>query len=268
MPAITIPQLLSMKGKEKIVALSLYTKPMAQLCDGASDIILVGDSLGMVLYGFDSTVDVTLDMMITHGRAVARHTQHALCVIDMPFGTVEKDRGEAIKNCQRVLDETGAAAVKIEGGKEMAETIAALTAQKIPVMGHVGLLPQRAKELGGFKTQGLDKNDWQKIIDDAKAVEAAGAFALVIESVAAGLGAAITKTVAIPTIGIGAGQGCDGQILVADDMVGLTYHQQKRPRFLRLFAAVDRVISQAAADFAKAVKKGDYPRAEESYKEK
>ena len=278
LPQITIPTLQAMKGREKIVVLSLYTHPMAVLCAPFADILLVGDSLGMVLYGFDSTLPVTLEMMIRHGQAVRAGAPQSMVVIDMPFGTVEKTTLEAIKNCQRVMDETMAqsstgqelkiAGVKIEGGKEMADTIAALHTANIPVMGHVGLLPQRAKQLGGFKAQGLDKKDWQGIIDDAIAVEQAGVFAIVVEAVAAGLGREITKAVKVPTIGIGAGGDCDGQVLVADDMLGITYQNKKKPRFVRQFASMNKIITDAAADFSHAVKNGDFPRDEETYKEK
>ncbi|MGI9462154.1 MAG: 3-methyl-2-oxobutanoate hydroxymethyltransferase [Alphaproteobacteria bacterium] len=265
-PNITIPQLQAMKGKEKIVALSLYTQPMAQLCDPIVDIILVGDSLGMVLYGFDSTLPVTLDMMIQHGRAVATTTTHALSVIDMPFGTVENNINSAIKNCHRVLDKTGAKAVKIEGGQDMAKTISAICEKKIPVMGHIGMLPQRAKDFGGFKTQGLESDSWQNIINDAIAIEKAGVFAIVIESVVADLASEITKAVKIPTIGIGASKICDGQILVADDMLGLTYHQKKSPRFVRRFTELDNIIIHATKHFATSVKGGDFPNDNETYK--
>ncbi|MDI9313401.1 MAG: 3-methyl-2-oxobutanoate hydroxymethyltransferase [Hydrotalea sp.] len=278
LPANTIPALQAMKGREKIVVLSLYTHPMAALCAPATDVLLVGDSLGMVLYGFDSTLPVTLEMMIRHGQAVRAGAPESLVVIDMPFGTVEKTTPEAIANCRRVMQETTAhdpagqelkvAGVKIEGGKEMAETIGGVVSAGIPVMGHVGLLPQRAKQLGGFKAQGIDKKDWPRIIDDALAVERAGAFAIVVEAVAAGLGREITNAVKIPTIGIGAGADCDGQVLVADDMLGITYHQRKKPRFVRQFATLDKTIQTATSDFAQAVKNGDFPRDEETYKEK
>ena len=278
MTAITIPQLQAMKGRNKIVVLSLYTAPMARLCDPFADVLLVGDSVGMVLYGFDSTLPVTLEMMIRHGQAVRGATERSLVVVDMPFGTVEKTIADAVANCRRVMTDTASHnqagqavtidAVKIEGGKEMADTIAAVVKANIPVMGHVGLLPQRAKQLGGFKAQGLNKNDWQGIIDDAIAVEKAGAFAIVVEAVAAGLGKEISRAVKVPTIGIGAGADCDGQVLVADDMLGLTYRNRKKPRFLRQFADLSQAIENAARDFAQAVKNGDFPSEAETYKEK
>ncbi|MCX8515683.1 MAG: 3-methyl-2-oxobutanoate hydroxymethyltransferase [Alphaproteobacteria bacterium] len=268
MSTITIPHISAMKGGEKIVVLSLYTSAMAELVDDACDIILVGDSLGMVLYGFPDTPKVTLAMMIEHGRAVARHSRHALVVIDMPYGTVEHDKETALKNCQKVMAETGAAAVKIEGGQKMAPTIAYITRHNIPVMGHVGLLPQQAPLLGGFKAQGLDKDDWQAIIDDATAIANAGAFSIVIECVAAPLAEKITAAVAVPTIGIGASPICDGQVLVADDMIGLTYQGRKRPRFVRPFADAGTLVKQAARHYRQAVRDGSFPNDKEIYQPK
>lgn len=265
-----IDKLLAMKGQEKIVMLSVYTAPMAELLTPYADILLVGDSVNMALYGEADTLTVTIDMMIRHGRAVSRAAKHInpnqLVVIDMPIGSVEQGKDLALENCQKILTATGGDAVKIEGGIQQAEVVAMLVAHNIPVMGHVGLLPQQIKNLGGFKTQGYDDTSRQQIIKDAKAIADAGAFALVVESVVESLAKAITDQITIPTIGIGASSYCDGQVLVADDMVGLTFSsRRKKPKFLRAFANVSQEVTEAASRFRDAVKQGKFPNQEEVY---
>lgn len=252
----TIPQLRAMKGQEKIVMLTAYTTPMAKLLDAHCDVLLVGDSLGMVVYGLDSTLPVTLDMMIAHGAAVVRGASQALVMVDMPFGSYQASPAQAFENCARVLKETGAAAVKIEGGVEMAETVRYLTERAIPVMAHIGLMPQHMHAQGGFKTQGRDLPAQRHILADARAMEKAGAFSLLIEGVVEPLAAEITANCHIPTVGIGASPACDGQVLVVDDMLGMFEHA---PRFVKRYADVRTNIAQAAAQYAKEVRNGQFP---------
>ncbi|MEL7303818.1 MAG: 3-methyl-2-oxobutanoate hydroxymethyltransferase, partial [Pseudomonadota bacterium] len=210
------------KGGAPIVSLTSYHAHTAAIADDHCDFLLVGDSLGMVMHGLETTVGVTLEMMALHGRAVVRGSQRALIVVDMPFGTYEGSPEQAHRNAVRLMQETGCGAVKLEGGAHMAETIAFLTARGIPVMGHVGLTPQAINTLGGFKTQGRTRDAWAPIKADARAVSEAGAFAIVLEAMAEPLAREITAEVAAPTIGIGASAACDGQILVMEDMLGLT----------------------------------------------
>eukprot|EP01012_Entosiphon_sulcatum_P051074 TRINITY_DN70110_c0_g1_i1.p1 TRINITY_DN70110_c0_g1~~TRINITY_DN70110_c0_g1_i1.p1 ORF type:complete len:222 (+),score=27.69 TRINITY_DN70110_c0_g1_i1:418-1083(+) len=211
--ANTVPRLRARKGGEPIVCLTAYTAPMAQLLDPHADLLLVGDSLGMVVYGLPSTVPVTLDMMIAHGAAVARGSSQALVVIDMPFGTYEESPALAYRNAVRILQETGASAVKLEGGVVMAETIRFLTSRGVPVMGHVGLLPQSVNASGGYAALGTkDTTGWDAIIADAMAVADAGAFCIVVEAVSEPLAVRVTESVNVPTIGIGASAACDGQV--------------------------------------------------------
>ena len=214
-------QLRGRKGGEKIVCLTAYTAPVARLLDDACDLLLVGDSLAMTVYGFDSTLPVTLDMMIAHGAAVVRATCHALITVDLPFGSYQASPEQAFRAAARVLAETGCAAVKLEGGEEMAETVAFLTRRGIPVMGHVGLTPQAVNALGGYRSRGHAERERDKILRDGKAIAEAGAFSLVIEGVAESLARELTETVPVPTIGIGGSPACDGQILVIDDLLGL-----------------------------------------------
>lgn len=253
---ITVPQITARKGAEPIVALTAYTAPMAALVDAHAEVILVGDSLGMVVHGLPSTLGVTLEMMILHGQAVMRGSSRALVVIDMPFGSYEESPGQAFRNAARVMAETGCAAVKLEGGAAMAETIAFLTGRGIPVMAHIGLTPQATNVLGGFKTQGRDESTWPAHLADAKAVAEAGAFSVVIEGVTEPLADRITDSVAIPTIGIGASARCDGQILVLDDMLGLS---GRVPRFVREFGNLGTSAAEAIAAYAAAVKDRSFP---------
>jgi len=253
----TVPRLRARKGGEPIVCLTAYTAPMAQLLDPHADVLLVGDSLGMVVYGLPSTVPVTLDMMIAHGAAVARGASKALVVIDMPFGTYEESPAQAYRNAVRILQETGASAVKLEGGVVMAETIRFLTDRGIPVMGHVGLLPQSVNASGGYAALGTkDTAGWDAIIADAMAVADAGAFSIVVEAVSEPLGVRVTESVPVPTIGIGASAACDGQVLVIDDMLGMS---NRTPKFVKRYAELGVAIGEAAAAYAGEVRSRQFP---------
>ncbi|TIL70313.1 MAG: 3-methyl-2-oxobutanoate hydroxymethyltransferase, partial [Mesorhizobium sp.] len=242
-----------------LVCLTAYTTPVAKLVDDHCDVVLVGDSVGMVLHGMPSTLGVTLEMMILHGKAVRRGLQSALMVVDMPFGSYEESPAQAFRNAALVMTETGAAAVKLEGGESVAETIRFLTARGIPVMGHVGLTPQAVNAFGGYRIQGQGE-DAERILRDATAVAEAGAFAVVLEKIPEALARLITEQVAIPTIGIGASPACDGQILVVDDMLGLfgTF----RPRFVKRYAALGSDAEAAIAAYAKEVREHSFPTAD------
>ena len=253
---IGVPQIRAAKANEKIVILTAYTAPMAALLDSHCDMLMVGDSLGMVVYGFDSTLPVTLDMMIAHGAAVVRASHHACVVVDMPFGSYQASPEQAFVSASRIMKETGAACIKMEGGVELAETIRFLTQRGIPVMAHIGLMPQHSNTLGGFKTQGRDDAARAAILADAKAVAEAGAFAVVIEGVVESLAAEITRTITIPTIGIGASAACDGQVLVVDDMLGLF---ERSPKFVKKYADMRSLITTAASAYAAEVRNGQFP---------
>ncbi len=244
-------------GAEPVVCLTAYTAPMASLLDQHCDVLLVGDSVAMVLYGHPSTLQADMEMMIRHGQAVVRSSQNALIIVDMPFGSYQESKEVAFRNAATILRETGAAAVKIEGGSEMAETIEYLSQRGIPVMGHIGLQPQSVNSLGGYKAQGRDDESARTILADAKAVDAAGAFAIVIEGVAETLAVDITKNVSCPTIGIGASAACDGQILVSEDMLGLT--QGRKPKFVKGYADISEAISAAVSQYAGEVKSRSFP---------
>ena len=248
-----------MKSPRPIVCLTAYTADIARLLDRHVDILLVGDSLGMVLYGFDSTLPVTLDMMIAHGAAVVRSTKYALVVIDMPYGTYEESPHQALKNAARVMQETGCAAVKLEGGQEMAETIRHLVHNGVPVMGHIGLMPQSVEKMGGYKIQGRDADGAERLKADAISVEKAGAFSLVIEGTVEPVAQTLTQSIAIPTIGIGASAACDGQVLVINDVLGLT---TKSPRFSKKFIDLAPLIEAAAQTYADDVRARNFPGAE------
>jgi len=249
----------AMKGGAPIVSLTAYTTPMARMMDAHCDFVLVGDSVGMVLHGLPSTTLVTMEMMILHGQAVARGLDTAMMVIDMPFGSYEEDPRQAMRNAARLMRETGAAAVKLEGGVHMAETIAFLTARGVPVMAHIGLTPQSVGTLGGYKVQGRGHGA-RVLSEDARAVSEAGAFAVVIEKVPAGLADRITADIAIPTIGIGASAGCDGQVLVVDDMLGL--FTAFKPKFVRRYASLGEDGEAAIAAYAADVRARKFPAAE------
>jgi len=254
---ITAPDIQARKGGVPVVCLTAYTMPMARLLDDHVDLLLVGDSLGMVIYGFDSTLAVTLDMMIAHGAAVVRGAKKACIIVDMPFGTYQESPQLAFRNAARVMAETGCGGVKVEGGAEMAETIEFLTQRGVPVFGHVGLMPQSVHTAGGYRARGRKSQDAATILADAKAVAGAGAFALVIESTMEPLAGRLTKTVPIPTIGIGASPACDGQILVTDDLLGL--FPDFTPKFVKRYAELGRVVETAAESFAADVRRRRFP---------
>ena len=258
------PEIRARKGQAPLVVLTAYTTPMARLVDAHCDIALVGDSVGMVLHGLPSTLGVTMEMMILHGRAVTRGLQRAMAVVDMPFGSYEQSPAQAFANAARLMVETGAAAVKLEGGARMAETIAFLTARGVPVMGHIGLTPQAVNTLGGYKVVGRDA-EAHGVLQDAQAVEAAGAFAVVLEKVPAPLAGRLTQALSIPTIGIGAGVDCDGQVLVVDDMLGT--FTEFSPRFVKRYAELGQTADAAIAAFAADVRARRFPAPEHGYSE-
>jgi 3-methyl-2-oxobutanoate hydroxymethyltransferase len=259
---LTAPDIRARKGGTPIVALTSYHAHTARIVDRHCDVILVGDSLGMVMHGLETTVPVTLEMMILQGHAVMRGSRHALVVVDMPFGSYEASREQAFASCARVLKETGCGAVKLEGGRRMAETIAFLVERGVPVMGHVGLTPQSINTIGSFRAQGREEKDWAPIEDDATAVADAGAFSVVIEAVAEPLAARISAKVAIPTIGIGASAACDGQILVLEDMLGLS---PRVPKFVRRYGELGPSIAAAVEAYANDVRARGFPGPEHVY---
>ena len=259
---LTAPDIRARKGDEPIVCLTSYHAHTAAIADKHCDVILVGDSLGMVMHGLETTVPVTLEMMILQGHAVMRGSKRALVVVDMPFGSYEASKEQAFMNCARVLKETGCGAIKVEGGTRMAETIAFLTERGVPVMGHIGLTPQAIKVIGSFRAQGREIAEWDRHETDAKAVAQAGAFSLVIEAVAEPLARKITSEVAIPTIGIGASVACDGQVLVMEDMLGLS---PRVPKFVKRYGNLGPGIDKAIADYAAEVRARAFPGAEHVY---
>ncbi|SMF66757.1 3-methyl-2-oxobutanoate hydroxymethyltransferase [Allosphingosinicella indica] len=265
MRRLTVPKLMEQKGGEPIVMLTAYTARMAQLLDPHCDVLLVGDSLGQVIYGLPSTVPVTMEMMIAHGAAVVRGSYHSLVAIDMPFGSYEESPEQAFRSAARLMKETGAAAVKLEGGAAMAETIRFLTSRGIPVIGHVGLTPQAVNMLGGYRARGRDDAERDKILSDAKAVADAGAFLLVLEGVMEEIADAATKAVGCPTIGIGASAACDGQVLVIDDMLGLF---ERVPRFVKRYDDLATRVSKAAETYAAEVRARAFPTEEQIYRPK
>jgi 3-methyl-2-oxobutanoate hydroxymethyltransferase len=255
--AITPPAIKARKGGQAIVCLTSYTASMTRLVDPHVDLILVGDSLAMTIYGMDSTVGVTLEMMIAHGRAVARAASHACVVVDLPFGSYEESPKQAFRSAARVLAKTGCAAVKLEGGAVMAETIHFLTSRGVPVMAHIGLTPQTVHALGGYAVRGRTEAEAGAIMADAEAVGDAGAFSVVIEKTTESLSRAITNRIKAPTIGIGASVACDGQILVVDDMIGL--FTEFRPKFVRRYAEVAQSIEAAICAYAADVRARHFP---------
>lgn len=260
---ITACEIRSKKRQQPIVSLTAYQAYSARISDPYCDILLVGDSVGMVVHGFDTTLPVTVDMMILHGQAVVRGSKRALVVVDMPFGSYEKSPEQAFSNASRIIAETGCGAVKLEGGVYMAETIDFLCKRGIPVMGHIGLTPQAVNRFGGFKTQGCNKSDWPQIEADATAVEKAGAFSVVVEGVVEPLAAKITENLSIPTIGIGASNKCDGQILVMEDMLG---YGTWVPKFVRRYGNFEQAMETAIKNYADDVKSRIFPASEETYK--
>jgi 3-methyl-2-oxobutanoate hydroxymethyltransferase len=256
------PDITARKGGDPIVSLTSYHAHTAAIADKHCDFLLVGDSLGMVMHGYETTVPVPLDLMIMHGKAVVRGSKRALVVIDMPFGTYEESPSIAFRNAARVMKETDCGAVKLEGGRRMAETIHFLVDRGIPVMAHIGLTPQSVNVFGGFKTQGRTVDSWTAIEEDARLVADAGAFAVVLEAMAAPLAERITKAIAVPTIGIGASPGCDGQILVMEDMLGLS---PRVPKFVKEFGAIGQAIDSAIASYACEVRARTFPGVEHTY---
>lgn len=259
----TVPQIRARKGGDPIVSLTSYHAHTAAIVDRFADFILVGDSLGMVMHGMESTIGVPLDLMIMHGKAVVRGTSRALIVVDMPFGTYEESPNMAFRNAARIMKETACGAVKLEGGARMGETIHFLVERGIPVMAHIGLTPQSSHVMGGFKTQGREEETWEAHIADAVAVAEAGAFALVVEGVVEPLADKITAAVDIPTIGIGASANCDGQILVLEDMLGLNPWV---PKFVKKYGDLGPAIERAVADYAEEVKSRTFPGPENVYR--
>lgn len=259
---LAAPDIAARKGKEPIVCLTAYTAPVADLLDDHCDLLLVGDSVGMVVHGLPNTVGVTLEMMILHGQAVMRGARKAMVVVDLPFGSYEGAPEEAYANAARVMKETGAGAVKVEAGPAVVGTIQYMVDRGIPVMGHVGLRPQAVLVDGGFKAKGKGGEERRRILEEARATADAGAFAVVVEGVAEGLAREITEAIAVPTIGIGASAGCDGQILVTDDMLGLF---DWTPKFVRRYADLRGEISRAAAAYSEDVRARRFPGPAEIY---
>jgi 3-methyl-2-oxobutanoate hydroxymethyltransferase len=255
-PRLTAADIRARKGGEPIVCLTSYHAHTARVVDRHCDVILVGDSLGMVMHGLETTVPVTLDMMILQGHAVMRGSTRALVVVDMPFGSYEASKEQAFMSAARVLKETGCGAIKVEGGVRVAETVAFLVDRGVPVMGHVGLTPQSINVIGSFRAQGRDEADWARIENDAKAVAEAGAFSIVIEAVAEPLARKMTADIVVPTIGIGASVACDGQVLVLEDMLGLSPWV---PKFVKRYTNLGPSIGEAVAAFAAEVRARQFP---------
>lgn len=262
MKRVTVPAIRKRKGGEPLVMLTAYTVRMAQLMDEACDMLLVGDSLGQVIYGLPSTVPVTLEMMAAHGAAVVRGSYHALVVIDMPFGNYEASPQQAFESAARLLKETGAAAVKLEGGAAMAPTVKFLNERGIPVIGHIGLTPQAINVLGGYGARGRSEAEHAKLVGDAVAMDEAGAFAIVVEGVVEPIAVEITRAVKCPTIGIGASAQCDGQVLVAEDMLGLF---ERTPRFVKRYDDLAGRISAAVETYAAEVRTRAFPGPDQVY---
>ena len=269
MRRLTVPAIKARKfdgaTKDPLVMLTAYTARQAQLLDEHCDVLLVGDSLGQVIYGLPSTLQVTLEMMIAHGAAVVRGSYHSLVVVDMPFGAYEASPQKAFESASRIMADTGCAAVKLEGGQAMAETIAFLSARGIPVMAHVGLTPQAVNALGGYGARGRSQEEHARIIADGEAVQDAGAFALVAEGVVEPIAVALTKSLRIPVIGIGASAQCDGQVLVTEDMLGMF---DRVPRFVKRYQDLASVISKAAETYAAEVRARAFPTADQTYQPK
>lgn len=269
MRRLTVPKIRSRKvdgvTEEPLVMLTAYTARQAQLLDPHCDLLLVGDSLGQVIYGLPSTIPVTMEMMANHAAAVVRGSYHAVVVVDMPFGAYETSPEDAFDSAARLLKESGAAAVKLEGGQAMAETVEFLVQRGIPVMGHVGLTPQAVNVLGGYAARGRSDAESEKIIGDAKALEEAGAFAIVVEGVIEPIAISVTEAVSCPTIGIGASAKCDGQVLVTDDMLGMF---ERVPRFVKRYEDLAKTISETAAKYADEVRNRSFPGPDQLYQPK
>lgn len=269
MRRLTVPRIRARKidgtTAEPLVMLTAYTARQAQLLDSHCDLLLVGDSLGQVIYGLPSTIPVTLEMMANHGAAVVRGSYHSVVVVDMPFGSYESSPEQAFESASFLLKQTGAAAVKLEGGEAMAPTIAFLNARGIPVMGHVGLTPQAVNVLGGYGARGRSEAEAEKIVGDALSLDQAGAFAIVIEGVVEPIAIAATKAVSCPTIGIGASAQCDGQVLVTEDMLGMF---ERVPRFVKRYEDIAGVIDRTVANYAEEVRARTFPGPDQTYQPK
>ena len=269
MKRLTVPKLRRRKKdgvtEEPLVMLTAYTARQAQLLDAHCDLLLVGDSLGQVIYGLPSTIPVTLEMMANHGAAVVRGSYHSVVVVDMPFGSYEASKEQAFESASYLLKETGAAAVKLEGGEAMAETVAFLNQRGVPVMGHVGLTPQAVNVLGGYMARGRSDIEADKIVEDAKALDAAGAFAVVVEGVVEPIAIEVTEAISCPSIGIGASAKCDGQVLVTEDMLGMF---ERVPRFVKRYESIASVIEKSVETYAKEVRERSFPGQEQTYQPK
>ena len=261
---IIISDILAKKSKSKIVAMTCYTAQFSSIFDKYADILLVGDSLGMIVYGLENTINVSIRMMIDHGKAVVNTSKTSLVVVDLPFSSYEASKEKAFTNAAKILAKTGAQAVKLEGGSELIDTVQFLVKRGIPVIGHVGMQPQRFKTTGKFSVVGNSVLEEKRILKDAKCMEQAGAFALVIEAVKEKLGRKITNNVSIPTIGIGAGRHCDGQILVADDLLGI--FKNFTPKFVKKYANLNKVVDDAIKRFSEDVLTGKFPDKDTIYK--
>ncbi len=266
---LTVPRIRDHKKdgqtKDPLVMLTAYTARQAQLLDTHCDMLLVGDSLGQVIYGLDSTLPVTPEMMIAHGAAVVRGSYHSVVVVDMPFGSYEGSKELAFETASQIMAKTGCAAVKLEGGQAMAETVAFLSQRGIPVMGHVGLTPQAVNVLGGYAARGRSQHEHDKIIADGQALEQAGAFSIVVEGVIEPIAIALTKSLEIPVIGIGASAQCDGQVLVTEDMLGMF---ERVPRFVKRYENIAEVIDKTVATYAEEVRARSFPSEEQTYQPK
>jgi 3-methyl-2-oxobutanoate hydroxymethyltransferase len=254
---VTVPQLVAFKGERKIAALTAYIAPIARLLDEAVDMLLVGDSTAMVGYAMPDTLSITVEMMSAHAAAVVRATEHACVIVDMPFGSYQQSPAQAFANAATILASSGASGVKLEGGLPLAETTRFLVDRGVPVLAHVGLMPQYRNTMGGFKAQGMTDAAARRILEDAQAHAQAGAFGVVLEGISEPLGREITEALSIPTIGIGASPACDGQILVTEDILGLS--GDRIPKFARRFADAGQVIRQAAQDYAQSVREETFP---------
>ena len=254
---LSIPKLLARAREQKIVCLTAYTAPMARLLDSAVDILLVGDSLGMVLYGYESTLPVSLETMVEHGRAVVKASERALVVVDLPFGSYQQSPAQAFASAARLMAETGCGAVKLEGGIEMAETIGFLVARGIPVMAHIGMTPQSVHRFGSYRARGRDEAETAHLLQDIKAIQQAGAFAVVIENVLEEVAAQLVAAVDILSIGIGASAACSGQVLVTEDICG--FESRFHPRFVKTYGNIAAEVTRIAQDYAREVRGGQFP---------
>ncbi|HAA93186.1 MAG: 3-methyl-2-oxobutanoate hydroxymethyltransferase [Rhodospirillaceae bacterium] len=261
---ITVPEIQSRKGAEPVVCLTAYTAPVAEMLDPYVDLLLVGDSVAMVLYGMDSTIGISLDTMIGHGRAVVRASKSALVAVDMPFGSYQESKEQAFRSAARVMSETGCQAIKVEGGAEMAETVRFLSERGVPVFGHVGLRPQSLHTAGGFRSHGKDHDEAAQILEDAQAIAEAGAFAIVIEGTVEPVAARVAEDTPVPVIGIGASPRCDGQILVTEDLVGM--FNKFRPKFVKRYAELGEDMAKAVEFFAEDVRHRRFPNAEHCFR--